>query len=165
MLSPLAGVWLTVALVLVADLVSKRLLSGHELAALFHLGPLGLALADYPNGRTTFLSLPVSLVASPASLLIFLSLFVASLRNAALSWPLALCLGIGFGGVLGNLGEGLARGMVTDWLRLDLDGRPYLATNLADLAIIGGTLGFFLIGGWPSGRRLWARLIRAPVER
>ena len=139
---------LVVALVLVADQVTKALVRGGiergeedpilPALKLVHVRNEGVAFGVQPGGGTALL------VAIIATALVGLVVFLVRNQARPLVW---LPAGLLIGGAIGNIVDRLREGAVTDFLKIPW----WPAFNLADVAITVGVLALlFVLEGKPK---------------
>jgi signal peptidase II len=132
---------LVLAVVALADQLSKRAVEASIIAGEEHKVLLGISLVRSRNRGIAFGFLPGSHVGVTAlvglALLVLLVYFIRH-RREPLIW---LPTGMLFGGALGNLIDRVRAGSVTDFIKLPLGWPPF---NLADAAI---TLGIVILFG------------------
>ncbi|MEM7046418.1 MAG: signal peptidase II [Pseudomonadota bacterium] len=143
------GWWLAVAgIVFVLDQVSKAWAMGFLQAC-----PIcGQGLTPFFN--LTLVSnygISFGLLASKADAWLF-SLIVIVLTGVLIWWTWRtthgrLFLGAVIGGAIGNLMDRLRLGYVVDFLDFHLAGWHWPAFNVADMAIVGGVIGYVLFDG------------------
>jgi len=97
-----------------------------------HISNTGVAFGLFQNGNTIFAIL---------ALIVAIAIIIYNARLEAGHKLLRLALGLQVGGALGNLIDRIQQGYVTDFM----DFGPWPIWNIADLAIVSGTVLLVLI--------------------
>lgn len=105
-----------------------------------HVDNYGAAFGLFQNANTLFTV--VAIVLSIGMLI-----YVRYLPSDG--WFLRLLLGLMLGGALGNLVDRVTQGFVTDFILMGIPGRYYWPNyNVADMGIVGGTVGLAIVVLW-----------------
>ena len=138
------------AIVLIADRITKQLVSGGIAVGTVHHVVPGIELVHVQNTGVAF-----SLFAGGGALVVALTVVALAglvayfLRRPARPW-LWLPTGLLVGGAIGNLVDRLANGSVTDFVKLP----HWPAFNVSDMAITVGVIVLVLVlEGLPARRR------------